>query len=48
MKMKEREEVVGKRYTVIVEGGQIYLQCIDTFEEVFGISRESVQGVELT
>ena len=33
---------------MIVEGGQIYLQCIDTFEEVFGISRESVEGVELT
>lgn len=48
LKIKAKEEEVGKRYKVIIEGGQIYLQCIDPFEEVFGISLDSVEGVDLT
>lgn len=49
MKLKPKKGVdTGKRYTVIVEGGQIYLQCIDPFEEVFEISRDMIEGVELT
>lgn len=37
-----------KKFTVIVEGGQLYLQTIDPFEEVFEVSKSAVEGLELT
>lgn len=45
---EKKNEVVGKRFKVIVEGGQIYVQCIDSFEDVFEISKDVVEGLELT
>ena len=46
--MKLQEPDKGRRFKIIVEGGQIYLQCIDSFEEVFEISKSMVEGLELT
>lgn len=49
----EREFSVGKgdyqpKYKIIVLDGKIYLQCIDKFEDIFELSKEVVQHMELT
>ena len=47
----EREFTVrgGKRFKLIVDDGQIYLKCIDKFEEIFEVSRDVVgKNIELT
>ena len=47
----EREFSVrgGKRFKLIVDQAQIYLQCIDPFEDIFEVSREIVgKNIELT
>lgn len=44
----EREFVIngGKRLRFIVDDGQVFLQCIDKFEDIFEVSRE-ILGKEL-
>ena len=37
-----------KRFKVIVEDGKVFLQCIDSFEEIFELSRDLVEEMELT
>ena len=47
----EREFSVrgGKRFKLIVDQAQIYIQCIDPFEDIFEVSREIVgKNIELT
>jgi hypothetical protein len=47
----EREFAVrgGKRFKLIVDQGQVFLQCIDRFEDIFEVSREIVgRDIELT
>lgn len=36
------------RYKIIVQEGQIYLKCIDPFEDILQLSKETVKGMELT
>ena len=36
------------KYRIIVQEGQIYLKCIDPFEDILQLSRESVAGLDLT
>ncbi len=36
------------KFKIIVEDGELYLQCIDTFEDIFEISRASIENLELT
>ena len=31
-----------------MEDGELFLQCIDPFEEIFEISRKSIEDLELT
>lgn len=38
----------GKQFKIIVEDGEVYLQCIDSFEDVFEINKEIVENLELT
>jgi hypothetical protein len=39
----------GKRFKLIVDDGQIYLKCIDKFEDIFEVSRDVVgKNIELT
>ena len=45
---KEEEEKKLLKFKVIVEDGELYLQCIDKFEEIFEISREAIEHLELT
>ena len=33
---------------MIVEDGELFLQCVDPFEEIFEISRKSIEDLELT
>jgi hypothetical protein len=47
----EREFTVrgGKRFKLIVDDGQVYLKCIDKFEDIFEVSRDVVgKNIELT
>jgi len=36
------------KFKVIVEDGELFLQCIDPFEDIFEISRRSIEDLELT
>ena len=39
----------GKRFRLVVDQGQVFLRCIDSFEEIFEISREVIgKDLELT
>ena len=31
----------------MIDEGELYMQCIDSFEEVFEIKREAIENVEL-
>lgn len=42
------DKVQGKRFKVIVDHGELYLECIDTFEEIFEIDKKLVEDIELT
>ena len=47
----EREFVVngGKIFRLIVDDGQVFLQCIDKFEDIFEVSRDIIgKQLELT
>ena len=35
-----KEKRPGKRFKIVVEHGEMYLDCLDGFEEVFEISRD--------
>jgi hypothetical protein len=37
----------GKRFKVIVEHGELYIECIDSFEEIFEVGKEMIQNVEI-
>ena len=32
----------GKRFKVVVEHGELYLECVDSFEEIFEISKDLI------
>ena len=36
------------KFKIIVEDGELYLQCIDPFEEIFEISKDAIENLELT
>jgi hypothetical protein len=39
----------GKRFKLIVDEGTVYLKCIDSFEDIFEVSRDIVgKNIELT
>ena len=38
----------GKKFKIIVDHGELYLECIDPFEEIFEVNRSLVENVELT
>ena len=38
----------GKKFKIIVDRGELYLECIDSFEEIFELNKEMVENVELT
>ena len=45
---KEEENKKLLKFKVIVDDGELYLQCIDPFEEIFEISRDAIDNLELT
>ena len=45
-KIEEQKKLL--KFKVIVEDGELYLVCIDSFEEIFEISRKSIDNLELT
>lgn len=46
---KEFRNKHGKRFKLIVDQGQVYLRCIDNFEDIFEVSREIIgKDIELT
>ena len=49
--MKETKEDEAKKmlkFKIIVEEGELYLQCIDPFEQIFEISKDAIENLELT
>ena len=36
----------GKQFKIIVDGGEVYLVTVDSFEDVFEISRDVIKGFE--
>ena len=46
--IKKGGEDTGKKFKIIVEHGDLYLECIDSFEEIFEIKRDLLDKVELT
>lgn len=49
----EKEFLIGRgankyRFKIIVKDAQIYLKCIDKFEDIFELSRDLVKDLELT
>lgn len=44
----KKEKAAGKEFQIIVEHGELYLNCIDSFEEIFEVKRDLVEKVELT
>ena len=52
---QKQTEDSGKRFKIVVEHGELYLECIDKFEDIFEISQDLInpkdrkdQKVELT
>lgn len=45
-KAEEAEKML--KFKIIVEDGELFLQCIDPFEQIFEISRQSIENLELT
>ena len=39
---------MGKQFKIIVDHGELYLECIDGFEEIFEVDKALVQDIELT
>ena len=49
--LKKQDDVEnGKEFKIIVEHGELYLECVDSFEEVFEISKKMINSekTELT
>ena len=44
----KKDKPNGKEFKIIVEHGELYLSCIDSFEEIFEVKRDLVEKVELT
>ena len=46
----KKNEVVdsGKKFKIVVEHGELFLECIDTFEEIFEVKKDLVEKLELT
>lgn len=44
----DKKESNGKKFKIIVEHGELFLECIDSFEEIFEIKKEMVENIELT
>lgn len=42
------DSVTGKKFKFIVEDGELFIQCIDSFEDVFELKKEAVKGLGLT
>jgi len=38
----------GARFRIIVEEGEVFFQCVDTFEDVFKVSKDLVEHLEIT
>lgn len=47
---KQEDESKGKEFKIIVEHGELYLECVDSFEEVFEINKKMIDSekTELT
>ena len=45
---KEEENRKLLKFKIIVEDGELFLQCIDPFEEIFEISKDAIENLELT
>ena len=45
---KDEEAKKLLKFKIIVEDGELYLQCIDAFEDIFEISPEAIENLELT
>ena len=45
---KEEENRKLLKFKIIVEDGELFLQCIDPFEEIFEISKDTIENLELT
>ena len=41
-------KIQGKKFKVIVDHGELYLECVDPFEEIFEIDKKLVEDIELT
>jgi hypothetical protein len=44
----EPQKQQGPRFKIIVEEGEVFFQCVDSFEEVFQVSKEMVSHMEIT
>lgn len=42
--LKKNKHGSGKRFDIIVEGGQVFFKCIDKFDEIFSIDKDSLGG----
>jgi hypothetical protein len=38
----------GKKFKIVVDHGELFLECIDTFEEIFEVKKDLVEKLELT
>ena len=48
MTKKKKGDREGKKFKIIVDHGELYLECIDPFEDVFEVSRDLIKDLELT
>ena len=48
--VKQKDESKGKEFKIIVEHGELYLECVDSFEEIFEINKKLIdpEKTELT
>ena len=45
---KGKDKKEGKKFRIIVDHGELYLECVDPFEEVFEVSKDLIRDLELT
>lgn len=45
---KGKDQRLGKKFKIIVDHGELYLECIDPFEEVFEVNKDLIKDLELT
>ena len=46
--INEEEAKKRPRFKIIVEDGEVFFQCIDSFEDIFEVSKDLVQHLEIT